>query len=82
MSGSSCTGTIQDQFSNTKSHYNPNNCPHPLHIGDLPPLLENNGYSYMSILINKFNINEIIGKTILIHDMPDDFSSQPSRKFR
>ncbi len=46
--------------------------------GDLPPLIENNGYAYMSVLLNKFSINEIIGKTVIIHDMPDDFTTQPS----
>ncbi len=76
--GNSCTGNENDEFANTKSHLNPTNCPHPYHIGDLPPLIENNGYAYMSVLINKFKIKDIIGKTIVIHDMPDDFTTQPS----
>lgn len=79
--GSSCTGNINDEFANSKSHLNPSNCPHPFHMGDLPPLIENDGYSYMSVLINKFSIKDIVGKVIIIHDMPDDFTSQPSRKF-
>ena len=79
--GDSCTGNATDEFANAKSHLNPNNCPHPFHIGDLPPLVENNGYAYMRVLINKFKINDIIGKVVVIHDMPDDFTSQPSRKF-
>jgi len=77
--GSSCTGNHKDEFENVKSHYNPNNCPHPFHKGDLPPLIENNGYAYMSVLINKFKIKDIINKTVVIHDMPDDFVTQPSR---
>lgn len=32
----------------------------------------------MSVLINKFKIKDILGKTIIIHDKPDDFVSQPS----
>ena len=76
--GNSCTGNADDEFANVKMHYNPTNCPHPLHVGDLPPLLENNGYAYMSVLINKFKISDIIGKTVIIHDMPDDFTTQPS----
>ncbi|MBR6504624.1 MAG: superoxide dismutase family protein [Clostridia bacterium] len=74
----SCTGNSTDEFANAKSHLTPSNCPHPFHIGDLPPLIENNGYAYMSVLINKFKIKDIIGKVIIIHDMPDDFTSQPS----
>jgi Cu-Zn family superoxide dismutase len=54
-------------------HFNPTNCLHPFHVGDLPPLLENNGYAYMSALIGNFKIKDIIGKTIIIHDKPDDF---------
>ena len=76
--GSSCTGNSEDEFANAKSHLNTTNCPHPFHIGDLPPLIENNGYSYMSVLINKFKIKDIIGKVIIIHDSPDDFTTQPS----
>lgn len=79
--GSSCTGNANDEFANAKSHLNLTNCPHPFHIGDLPPLIENNGYAYMSVLINKFKLKDIIGKVVIIHDMPDDFTSQPSRKF-
>lgn len=76
--GNSCSGTILDEFANTGTHYNPNNCMHPFHKGDLPPLLENNGHAYMQVLVNKFKIKDILGKTIIIHDSPDDFTSQPS----
>ena len=78
MSGTSCTGNSNDEFVNAKTHYNPKNCPHPYHVGDLPPLIENNGYSYMSVFLNKFKVKDIIGKVIIIHDMPDDFTTQPS----
>ncbi len=76
--GTTCSGNSTDEFANAKSHLNPTNCPHPFHIGDLPPLIENNGYAYISVLINKFKINDILGKVIIIHDSPDDFTTQPS----
>lgn len=79
--GTSCSGNTNDEFANAKGHLNLKNCPHPFHTGDLPPIIENNGYAYMSVLINKFKIKDIIGKVIIIHDLPDDFNSQPSRKF-
>ena len=79
--GNSCTGNINDEFANTKSHLNSTNCKHPFHIGDLPPLIENNGYAYMRVMINKFKIKDIINKVIIIHELPDDFTTQPSRKF-
>ena len=76
--GTSCTGNLTDEFAYAKSHLNFTNCPHPFHVGDLPPLIENNGYAYMSVLINKFKIKDILGKVVIIHDSPDDFVSQPS----
>lgn len=44
----------------------------------MPPLFENNGYAYLSFLTNRFHIKDIIGKTVIIHDMPDDFRTDPS----
>lgn len=76
--GGSCTGNQTDPFLNVGGHYNPNNCNHPAHAGDLPPLFGNDGYAYLSVLTNRFTLNEIIGKTIIIHDKPDDFTTQPA----
>lgn len=77
--GEFCTGTTGDEFADTLSHYNPHACPHPYHAGDLPPLFSNNnGYVFMEVLTDRFSVDEIIGKTILIHEKPDDFTTQPS----
>lgn len=76
--GESCTGSSDDQFSNAKTHYNASNCPHPYHAGDLPPLLGNNGFAYMSVLTNRFTVNDIINTVIVIHERKDDFTTQPS----
>lgn len=76
--GEDCGSNGQEPFSNTKGHYNPGDCPHPYHAGDLPPLFENDGYAYMSVLTNRFTATEIIGRTVVIHLQPDDFHTQPS----
>lgn len=76
--GDSCTGNYKDPFASAGVHYNPDNCRHPYHAGDLPPLFENNGYAYLSTFTTRFSLNEIIGKVIIIHDKPDDFTTQPS----
>lgn len=73
-----CTGNILDPFANVGTHYNPENCKHPEHAGDLTPLFENNGYAYYSFLTNRFTVKEILNKSVIIHDMPDDFTTQPS----
>lgn len=76
--GDHCTGNINDPFANVMSHYNPKNCIHPYHAGDMPPLFGNNGYAFSMFLTNRFSIDEIIGKAVIIHDRPDDFTTQPS----
>jgi Cu-Zn family superoxide dismutase len=32
----------------------------------------------MGFVTNRFTVKEIIGRTIVIHDSPDDFTTQPS----
>lgn len=76
--GVSCTGTEMDPFSNAMAHFNPDECTHPHHAGDLPPLFENNGYVFSVFLTDRFRTDEIIGKTVIIHGNPDDFTTQPS----
>ena len=76
--GSDCSGNTADPFSDANGHYNPQNCPHPSHAGDLPPLLGNNGYALMSVFTSRFSVDEIIGRTIVVHAGPDDFTTQPS----
>lgn len=78
--GDSCTGNEKDPFLDTKGHYNPKECPHPYHAGDLPPLFENQGYAKMSVFTDRFSVEDIIGKTVVIHSMADDFTSQPAGK--
>ena len=77
-SGNSCAGTHDDMFANSMGHYNPDNCPHPHHAGDLPPLFENNGCAFQVFLTDRFCVRNIIGRTVIIHSGPDDFTTQPS----
>ncbi|MGN0373877.1 MAG: superoxide dismutase family protein [Butyrivibrio sp.] len=65
-------------FDKTGSHYNPGNTLHPYHAGDLPPLLACRGYAWMAFYDNRFRLEEIIGRSIIIHSMRDDFTSQPA----
>lgn len=76
--GGSCTGNAEDPFANADGHYNPGNCPHPMHAGDLPPLFGNRSYAWQAVLSDRFTIDEIIGKTVIIHANRDDFTTQPS----
>ena len=76
--GDTCTGNADDPFANTRTHYNPNGCPHPYHAGDMPPILGANGRAFSVFLTDRFTADEIVGRTIIIHSTPDDFTSQPS----
>lgn len=76
--GGQCTGNKNDPFANSGTHYNPNNCPHPYHAGDLPPLFGADGKALSLCLTDRFTVSEIIGKTVIIHLSPDDFTTQPS----
>lgn len=76
--GNSCSGNSEDAFAEAGTHYNPKDCPHPYHAGDMPPLFTTNGQALLVFLTDRFSINEIIGKTVIIHDKPDDFTTQPS----
>lgn len=76
--GTSCTGTEAEPFADTLTHYNIGECPHPYHAGDLPPLFDNHGYAFMMVLSDRFTVEEIIGRTIVIHSAPDDFTTQPA----
>ncbi len=72
------TGDCSLPFDKTGSHYNPGSLPHPDHAGDLPPLLGNKGYAYSVVYTDRFELPEIIGRSVIIHSAPDDFTSQPS----
>lgn len=73
--GKSCAG---EGFPQSGGHYNPGDEPHPMHAGDLPPLLSCGGEAYLQVLTNRFGICEVIGRTVIIHSDPDDFHTQPS----
>jgi len=73
--GGSCTG---EDFPNTGGHFDPKEEIHPSHAGDLPPLLSDHGKAYMKVLTGRFRIEEVVGRTIIIHGAPDDFHTQPS----
>ena len=77
-SGTECTGNSDDLFANSGTHYNPLNCPHPYHAGDMPPLFGVSGHAILAFLTDRFTLNEVIGKAVIIHDKPDDFTTQPS----
>ena len=73
--GDSCRG---ENFSGAEGHYDPDGSSHPYHAGDLPPLFGNDGFALMLLLTDRFSVSEIIGRAVIIHGSPDDFTTQPA----
>lgn len=74
--GESCAG---ENFSGTLSHFDPEGKPHPLHAGDLPPLLrQRSGKAYLKVRTDRFQLCQVLGRTVVLHAMADDFQSQPA----
>lgn len=76
--GSVCAGNSEDPFADAGEHYNPKRCPHPAHAGDLPPLFGNKGFAFLAFFTDRFTIEEVLGRTVIIHAHPDNFTSQPA----
>lgn len=65
-------------FQDAGGHWNPTNQPHGNHAGDFPVLFSNDGMAVMSFFTNKFRVKDVIGKSIIIHENPDDYRTQPT----
>jgi Cu-Zn family superoxide dismutase len=76
--GNCQVGDINNPFTAAGEHWNPTNQPHGNHAGDFPVLFSNNGFAAMCFFTNKFKVKDIIGKSIIIHQSPDDYRSQPA----
>ncbi len=75
--GSCCTGG-DVPFSCAGGHYDPLHVPHPGHAGDLPPLLACGGRAYSLFFTGRFRPRDVLGRSAVLHALPDDFSTQPS----
>ena len=71
-------GDCSENFQHTGGHLNPTGVQHPQHMGDLLPLFSNQGYAWIAFYDKRFIIPEILGKAVVIHQMPDDLHSQPA----
>ncbi len=71
-------GDCSGSFERTGNHYNPSGQPHPGHAGDMVPLLGNAGYAWTAFYDKRFAIQDVIGKSVVIHSGADDFTTQPS----
>ena len=57
-------------------HYDPDECSHPYHALDLPLLFGVGERAFSAFLTDRFSISEMIGKTLIMHDSTEEFSSK------
>lgn len=76
--GNCTVGDPNNPFQASGEHWNPTNQPHGNHAGDFPVLFSNDGLAMMSFFTNRFNVSDVVGKSVIIHQNPDDYRSQPA----
>ena len=77
--GESCGG---EAYSDTGGHYNPEGEMHPRHAGDLPTMLNAGGRAFLAVETDRFLVEEVVGRTVVLHNGADDFRSQPGGNAR
>ena len=77
-SGNCEIGNPSEPFQKAGGHWNPKNQPHGNHAADFPVLFSNDGYARMCFFTNKFAVQNVIGKSVIIHENPDDYRTQPA----
>ncbi|HHU93223.1 MAG TPA: superoxide dismutase family protein [Halanaerobiaceae bacterium] len=71
-------GDPDNPFLAAGGHWNPDNQPHGNHAGDFPVLFSNNGVARMCFFTNRFKPIDVLGRSVIIHENPDDYRSQPA----
>lgn len=71
-------GDPANPFKAAGEHWNPDNQPHGNHAGDFPVLFSHSGYSLMAFFTDRFKPQDVIGRSVIIHENPDDYRSQPA----
>jgi Cu-Zn family superoxide dismutase len=76
--GDCAVGDPANPFLAAGNHWNPTGQPHPGHAGDLPVLLSNDGTALMVVYTSRFRPQDAIGRSVIIHELPDDYRTQPA----
>lgn len=75
----SCATGGDVPFSSAGGHYNPLGEEHPRHAGDLPPVLATtDGTALLAVYTDRFSPADVIGRSVIVHQMADDLHSQPA----
>ncbi len=72
------TGDPNNPFLSAGGHWNPLDRPHPFHPGDFPVLFSNQGRARMCFFTDRFKVADVLGRSVIIHENPDDYRTQPT----
>lgn len=76
--GNCTVGNPNEPFMAAGEHWNPDNQPHGNHAGDFPVLFSNHGLAKMYFYTDRFKPSDVIGRSVIIHQSPDDYRTQPA----
>ncbi len=77
--GNACgSGSGEEPFPEADGHWNPDDQPHGNHAGDFPVLFSSEGNASMLFFTDRFLPEDILGKTLVLHQSPDDYRTQPA----
>lgn len=77
--GGSCdVGDVANPFLSAGGHWNPDDQPHGNHAGDFPVLFSKKGRARLTFVTDRFAVDDVVGRTVIIHLNPDDYRSQPA----
>lgn len=71
-------GDPEDPFLSAGLHWNPDDQPHGNHAGDFPVIFSDQGSAVVSFITHRFTPRDVIGLSVIIHENPDDYRSQPT----
>ena len=67
----------ENPFLKAGGHWDPYEQPHGNHAGDFPVIFSNSGFARTTFFTNKFKVDDIIDRAIIIHEHPNDYRTQP-----
>lgn len=70
------TGECEGDFSSAGGHLGSGE--HPNHMGDMSPIFSTGGNGFLVFATDRFSIGDVLGKSVILHEDPDDFTTQPS----
>jgi len=70
--------TGEKPFQAAGEHWNPEGKLYRNHIGDFPVVIQSNGFVKFALFTDRFTPEDVIGKTVIVHQSPDDYRTQNS----